>query len=82
MIVKLTRIPPLNSVVIKQENGHFFISTPNSIIIDKAGLVRLIEELGYIGFISWHELEEIGDHIYMNRSLNADEENSNNTSIG
>ena len=77
--VQITKIPSLNSVVIKQEGGHFFIAAPNSIIIDKAGLLRLIEELGNVGFISWQELEEVGDNIYYNRSNNADEKDSGNS---
>lgn len=50
-IVQITKIPLLNSVVIKQKNGHFFISTSDSFIIDKDGLLQLIVELGKIGFI-------------------------------
>lgn len=53
--VKITQLPLLNSVVIKQQGVHFFISAPNSLIIDRDGLLRLIEELVLMGFIDvWH----------------------------
>lgn len=64
--VQITKIPSLNSVVIKQKGGHFFIAAPDSLIIDKDGFLRLIEELGNVGFITWQELEQIGDNIYEN----------------
>lgn len=69
-IVKLTVIPQLNSVVIKQYNGHFFIAAPNSIIIDKDGLLALIKELENINFIDRYDLEAILDDI----SLKEEEE--------
>lgn len=58
-VVKLTKIPQLNSIVVKQEGGHFFISTPDSIIIDEKGYIQLTEELVKIGFISTESLKEI-----------------------
>ncbi len=59
LTVKLTKISQLNSIVIKQEGGHFFIAAPNSIIIDSNGFVQLIEALVNIEFISTEELKEI-----------------------
>lgn len=59
LTVKLTKIPQLNSIVIKQEGGHFFISTPNSFIIDEKGLLDLLEALVNIGFISTEDLKEL-----------------------
>lgn len=64
--VQITKIPSLNSVVIRQKGGHFFIAAPDSIIIDKDGFLKLIEALGNIGFFSWQELEQIGDTVYEN----------------
>lgn len=55
-LLKLTKIPQLNSIVIKQEGGHFFIAAPNSFIIDKDGYLRLVKELLEIGFISEEDL--------------------------
>ena len=58
-VVKITQIPQLNSVVIKQEGGNFFIATKDSIIIDKDGFIRLIKELTSMKFISSEDLSEI-----------------------
>ena len=58
-VLKLTQIPSLNSIVIKQEGGHFFIAAKDSLIIDKAGLLQLIVELTKIGFISSEDLSSI-----------------------
>lgn len=58
IVLKLTKIPP-NSIVIKQSGGKFFIAAPDSIIIDKAGLTRLIEELVMKEFLDTYDLQEI-----------------------
>lgn len=71
-VLKLTQIPLLNSIVIQQSDGHFFIAAKDSFIIDKDGLLQLLEELGNIGFITWQELEELGDNIYENTKNNSD----------
>ena len=58
--LKLTRLPHLNdTIVIKQEGGHYFIAAENSFIIDKEGLIRLITELGKAGYLQKEELESI-----------------------
>lgn len=55
--LRLTRLPQLNdTIVIQQEGGHFFIATPNNLIVDKVGLLRLIEELLKAGYITEDEL--------------------------
>jgi hypothetical protein len=64
--VSLTHLPILNSIVIKQTGGHLFIAAQDSIIIDKEGLLELIKQIGITGFITWQELELIGDDIYEN----------------
>lgn len=64
MEVRLTKIPQLNSVVIRQYGGHLFISAPNVVIIDKDGLLNLIAELGRIGFISNPELVRIQNEVF------------------
>jgi len=62
VVIKLTQIPQLNSIVIKQEGGHFFIAAPNSIIIDRVGFLKLIKGLVDIGFISINDLPKYGNH--------------------
>lgn len=57
-VVKLTQIPQLNSIVIKQEGGHFFIAAKDSIVIDKTGLLILIAELIGMGFIDTQDIME------------------------
>lgn len=54
--LKITQIPQLNNVVIRQEGGHFFIAAPNTFIIDKNGLLILIAELIKLGFIDVPDL--------------------------
>jgi hypothetical protein len=63
--LKLTRLPLLNdSIVIKQSGGHFFIAAENSFIIDKAGMIKLIEELGKVGYLSQKDLMLIVTEVY------------------
>lgn len=57
--VKITQLPLLNSVVIKQEGVHFFIAAPNSLIIDRDGFLQLIIQLTKIGFITPEDLSSI-----------------------
>lgn len=54
--LKLTHLSQLDTIVIKQSGGHFFVSTPNSIIIDRAGYLQLMEALVEMGFISTGDL--------------------------
>lgn len=62
LTLKITKIPHLNVVVIKQEGGHFFISTANSIVIDKEGFLQLIAGLVKLDFIVKEDiLRMIGD---------------------
>ena len=59
-VLKLARLKSLNdTIVIKQEGGHFFIAAPNSFIIDKAGLLKLIHELVKLDYIQRWDLDEI-----------------------
>lgn len=62
--VQLTQIPQLNSIVIRQSGGHFFIAAQDSIIIDRAGLIQLILELVKVGFIEYADLEAIAEELY------------------
>ena len=70
--VTITQIPLLNSVVIRQADGHFFISTSDSFIIDREGLLALIYELVSIGFIPTKNLEWI---------INENKKNTGDSSI-
>ncbi len=58
-LLKLTQIPSLNSIVIKQEGGHFFIAAKDSFIIDKAGFLQLVEELTKVGFLNVEDISQI-----------------------
>lgn len=64
LTLKLTRLPHLNdTIVIKQEGGHFFIAAPDSFIIDKAGLMKLLTELVKVGYINPEELIDIIEEV-------------------
>jgi hypothetical protein len=63
MEILLTKIPLLNSIVIKQRNGRLFIAAKDSIVIDKAGLLGLVEELVNIGFLSPEDISELSARI-------------------
>lgn len=55
----VTKIPNLNTLVIKQVGMRFFISTRNSVIIDVPGLAFLIKFLVMNNFFSYRILEGI-----------------------
>lgn len=63
MEVLLTKIPLLNSIVIRQKNGRLFISAKDSIVIDKSGLMNLIEGLIKVDFLTVEDLSEISARI-------------------
>lgn len=72
LIVSLTKIPQLNSIVVKQEGGHLFIAAKDSIIIDKDGLIQLIYELMKINFLDIYDIEQMGDDWYLEEQGNAE----------
>lgn len=76
-LLKLTKIPQLNSIVIKQEGGHFFIATPNSFIIDKEGMYILISELVDRGFLDFTRLME---YLLKDKGVEIKHENEENSS--
>lgn len=51
-LIELTKLPLLDSVVIKQSGGRLFLSAIDSIIIDRLGLINLIRALIGIKFLS------------------------------
>lgn len=57
--VEITKLPVLDSVVVKQSGGHFFISAPNSIVIDKNGYLGLFKALVEIGFITVEDISQL-----------------------
>lgn len=62
-IVRVTKLPNLNTLVIKQSEGRFFISAKDSIVIDVPGFSMLLKFLVFNGFISYRILEGILDEF-------------------
>ena len=62
--VRVTRLPKLNTLVIKQYGGRFFISAQDSIVIDISGLSMLLKFLVFGNFLSYRVLEGILDEYY------------------
>jgi hypothetical protein len=88
--LSLTRLPLLNdSIVIKQSGGHFFIAAPDSFIIDKAGFLQLLLELGKVDFVDTKDLREVREQLaeYYKEEIRKEiedaqnKENSSNISI-
>jgi hypothetical protein len=50
--IKVTKLDKLNTLVIRQENGKYFLATEDSFIIDISGLAYLLKFLLFNGFIS------------------------------
>jgi hypothetical protein len=61
--LKIIRLPHLDSVVIKQEGGHVFISAPNSLIIGRGGFLELAEALLRIGFLTAEDISQLSARI-------------------
>lgn len=57
----ITRIPKINTIVIKQEGGKFFLASPNSIIIDIVGLSYILKFLVTNNIMNIKVLEGIVD---------------------
>lgn len=55
----LTKLPHLNVVVIRQVDDRTFVSVPDSIIIDREGLLHILEGLLEINFISQNEISNL-----------------------
>lgn len=60
----VTKIPHLNTLVIKQKGIPFFISTKDSVVIDIVGLSFIIKFLVINNIISHKILEGILDEFY------------------
>ncbi len=65
--ISITKIPFMNTLVIKQDGRPFFITSRNSIVIDVPGLMFLLKFLLFNGLISDKALkgllEEYDDHF-------------------
>jgi hypothetical protein len=59
--IKITKIPHLDTIIIKQRGGRFFISTKNSIVIDVTGLYIIIRFLVMNHMIDPEVIERILD---------------------
>lgn len=57
----ITPIPKINTIVIKQEGGKFFLASANSIIIDIVGLSYILKFLVTNHIMSVKVLEAIVD---------------------
>jgi len=62
----LTKIPNLDLIVVRQGAGtRFFVSAPDSFIIDKYGMKELIKGMISVGFIT-----EVDFHNIIKESVN------------
>jgi hypothetical protein len=59
--LKITRLPHIDTIVIKQRGRRFFISTKDSIVIDSNGLEIIIRFLVMNNMIDHKILERILD---------------------
>lgn len=57
--LRVTKIPHMNIIVIKQSGGNFFVSTKDSILIDIFGLTSILKFLLFSKMISPRTLEGI-----------------------
>lgn len=60
VILKLTKIPKLNLLIIKQAGGKFFLASQDSIIIDEEGIYTLLETLLDNNMLNAEIVEDIG----------------------
>lgn len=66
--IKVTQIPQLNTLVIRQYEGRdFFISVPDSIIITVCNLAHLLTFLVMNGYLSHKVLEGILEEYYSSK---------------
>lgn len=68
--IKVMKLAQLNTLVIKQEEGHeFFISAPDSIIISVSSLAFLLKFLAENNYISVKVLEGIVEDVRSQSSI-------------
>ena len=66
-MLTVTKIPNLNTLVIKQKGRQFFISTRDSVVIDVPGLSFIIKFLVMNDIVSYRILEGILDEYHSSR---------------
>jgi hypothetical protein len=66
--LKVTKIPNMNIIVIKQSGGNFFISTKDSILIDIFGLSSILKFLLFSGMMSPRVLEGILEEYHSTKA--------------
>ena len=67
--VRVQKLHKLNTLVIKQTGGRFFIAAPDSIVIDVPGLMMLLKFLvfcGYVDIKAFKGLVEEYDSVHSN----------------
>lgn len=57
--LRVTKLPNMNIIVIKQSGGNFFVATKDSIVIDIFGLTSILKFLLFSRMISPRALEGI-----------------------
>ncbi len=57
--LKLTYLPHLKQIVIKQAGGTFFIASKDSIVIDEAGFLEILENLMLLDMIDKDKVKEL-----------------------
>jgi len=82
--VKILKIPKLNTLVIKQYDGQFFVTDKNSIVIDVFGLASILKFMVFNKLLSHKVLEGILEEFHSTGELNygsetKGKENFNNT---
>ena len=63
MQLTITKIPHLDTMVVKQRGAHFFIAAPDSFVIGKNGFLQLIKGALKVNFISAEDISEISAEI-------------------
>ena len=66
--LRVTKIPNMNIIVIKQSGGNFFVSTKDSILIDIFGLSSILKFLLFSGMMSPKVIEGILEEFHSTRS--------------
>ena len=57
--LRITRLPHINTIIMKQRGRNFFISTKDSIVIDTNGLELILEFLVMNDMLDFKVLERI-----------------------
>jgi len=79
-MLKITKIPTFNSIVIRQDGEKYFISAPNSIVISKDSLLLILEGLLKFEFLDRADLTYIINKVVEEKEY-ADKENNDSISV-